>query len=142
MEESKKKTIMVVIIAVCLVGAGIFTFMNRSDKGGVPQVLSKKTVWLFCTDSGCEHAYQTDMKTYFEEVDAKTDPATLEATPFTCPKCNKETIKRAEKCPECELIFVRFSVPNALADTCPECGYSKQQEKRDKVKAKRRGEGG
>ena len=46
---------------------------------------------------------------------------------FVCTKCGEEAAYRAEKCPECDAIYITDwqAEDDVERDKCSECGYSK-----------------
>jgi hypothetical protein len=138
MEDSTKKTVLGVVIVVCIVAAGIITYATRSRSGGGLEAVQRGTmIWLKCTNADCENTWQMDQKDYFEYLKEHRDPMQMAAPGVLCPKCSQDSGYAAEKCGKCETIFLRASVPHDFADRCPECGYSKTEEAR---KAARKGE--
>jgi len=138
MEASMKKTILGVVIVVCIVAAGIITYATRSRSGGGLESVQRGTlIWLKCTNADCENTWQMDQRDFFEYLTEHRDPMAMSAPGVVCPKCGQESGYAAEKCENCGLIFLRSSVPHDFADRCPECGYSATEEAR---KASRREE--
>jgi len=126
MEESTKKTIMIVVVVVSLVAAGAITYMSRS-KRGVVRLPPNAMIWVKCTNTDCNTAYEISMKEYTERMQENTSMNTMGPTPIRCEKCGKNTAYLAEKCEKCGLVFIRERVPAALGDKCPGCGYSKSE---------------
>ena len=99
MEESTKKPIMIGIAVIVIIIAGILTFKRSGGSGGSFDGLKQgeKTVLLKCSEPSCGHAFEMDMREYFEWVQKKSPPRSLTAPPFACPKCGEETAYRALK---------------------------------------------
>lgn len=138
MEESRKKPIMVGVIVVCFVLAGVIWY--KSSVGGGPDLkqFKDKTTWVQCGNEPCGHAWEMNLKEYFEFVEKNADPRSILPPPLTCPKCKEPSGYRAEKCAKCEHVFVRGSVPDDFADKCPKCGHSQIKEDRKKAAEERR----
>jgi predicted RNA-binding Zn-ribbon protein involved in translation (DUF1610 family) len=126
MEESKKKMIMAVVVAACLVAAGIITYATwPRSTGGIESIKrGTETVWVKCRNPNCENEWQMDKRDYFEYMAEHQEPTSMTIPAIVCPKCGKESGYRAEKCENCGLVFERGSVPNDFPDRCPKCGYS------------------
>ena len=123
MEDSKKKTMMIGIVVVCLVAAVAITLSRTSKKTGLAAIERGSTVWVKCTNPDCEAEYQTDKKEFYKEV--------KKAGPITCKECGEPTLVRAVKCEKCGVVFPYGAVgPGDFGDRCPECGYSKVEEGR------------
>lgn len=123
MDEGKKKILLTVIIVACIALAVIITIATQRNTGGLDSIDSRDMIWLKCRNAKCEHTWQMNKKAFYEY--ANKHKVGLEAPPVPCPKCNEDTGYRAVKCEKCGLIFERGSVPNAIADKCPKCGFSK-----------------
>ena len=130
MEDSKKKLVMVVVIVSCLALAGIITFKSResADYGDVPKNFTEQSLWMKCT--ACNAGHEMNKKEYYEFQQKNPDPKWMGPTPLFCEKCNEQTVYKAVKCEKCEDIFKEGVVVGKLPDTCPECGFSKSEERR------------
>jgi ribosomal protein L40E len=135
MEEGKKKMIMIGIIVACFVAAGIIFFATRSrgPGGGIEDIKRGQAMyWMKCRNPECENTWQMDMKDYFEYIEKHRVGMTVPGV--LCPKCNKETGYRAEKCENCGFIFERGSVPGDVPDRCPKCGHSAMEDLRKRAR--------
>jgi ribosomal protein L40E len=130
MEEGKKKMIMIGVIVVCIVAAVIITVATHSGSstGGVDSIKRGEMIWIKCRDPKCENAWQMDKRDYYEYIEKYRVGMVVPG--IVCPKCGEKNGYRAEKCGKCEFVFERGSVPNALPDKCPKCGYSAMEELR------------
>jgi hypothetical protein len=138
MEDSKKKPIMIGIIVVCAVGAVVITFATRSGgSGGLDDLERGVMYWVKCTNPDCDHAWEMDRKDYFQYLKDHQDPMSMAAPGIACDQCGEESGFRAEKCPKCDLIFTRGSVPHDFADRCPECSHSETERLRKEARARR-----
>jgi hypothetical protein len=135
MEDSKKKPIMIGVIIVCLVLAGVITFATRSgSSGGVEDLKRGVMYWVKCTAEDCEHEWEMDRKDYFQYLKEHQDPMSMSAPGVECDECGEESGFRAEKCEQCELIFIRGTVPHDFADRCPDCSHSKTERLRKEAR--------
>ena len=133
MEEGKKKLIMTIVIVVCLGAAATITFKNigGSSKGTLDSLKrGEEMYWIKCRNPECEHEWQMDKKDYFVYLRENQDPMSMMAPAIVCPSCGEEGGYRSEKCEKCGLVFERGSVVNDFADRCPDCSFSKTEQKR------------
>jgi predicted RNA-binding Zn-ribbon protein involved in translation (DUF1610 family) len=107
----------------CIALAVIITIATQRGNTGISSVDPDAIVWLKCRNPKCENTWQMNKREYFEYCEKHRRGMTV--PPIPCPKCGEETGYRAEKCEKCGLIFERGSVPNAIADKCPKCGFSR-----------------
>jgi len=134
MEDSKKKPIMIGVIAVCLIVAALVTFARRGGSSGIEGLSDEKLIWVKCNNPNCKAEYQMSEKEYFKGQQERINPLSRNTPALTCEKCGKDSLYRAEKCenPACGAVFFRNSVPNDFPDRCPKCGQSKTEEIRKK----------
>jgi len=122
-------------LALFLLG-GVITYITHPVESGT-EVFKGQLVWVKCSNPDCEEAYQMDKKVYFDSVEelVRQNPMSMQTPPLVCQKCGKENIYRAEKCEKCGLIFFRGAAGRGdFADRCPECGYSRSEEIRKRVR--------
>lgn len=138
MEDSQKKQAMLGIVVGCfVVAAGVWWFTKTPGQKSIEQVFKGQTTWLKCESEQCGHEYQMDLNEYIKQQLElqKKNPGSIEAAPLVCPKCGKEDVYKAVKCPYCQTVFFWGSAgKNDFADRCTKCGKSAMQEKR-KAKA-------
>jgi hypothetical protein len=131
MEESKKKPIMIGVIVVCLIVAGLVTFARRGGSGtGIDSIPDEKMTWVKCNNPSCKAEYEMSEKEFFKEMEGRFNPMARTTPALTCKECGKDSLFRAVKCPYCDTVFFRDSVPNDLFDRCPKCGKSATEESR------------
>jgi hypothetical protein len=134
MEQSKKKQIMIGVIAACIVLAVAVTLMRSSEKAGLDSVSDSVKVWVKCSNPECNFEYQLGTKEYFKLVQANLDPNSAARTPaLACQKCAKTSVYRANKCEECGKIYFPGVASKQYPDKCSECGYSKLEEIKKKA---------
>jgi ribosomal protein L40E len=133
MEEGKKKIIMIGIIMACIVAAIVITVATQSgsSEGGIDSIKRGEMIWIKCRNPKCEEAWQMDKRDYFEYIEKYRIGMTVPA--IACSKCGDKEGYRAEKCEKCGNIFERGAVSGDLADRCPKCRYSAQEELRKQV---------
>ena len=139
MEESKKKPIMIGVIIVCFLLAGViaYKYSFSTPEGSGTAVFKGQLVWVKCSNTDCEAAYQIDKKGYFDSIEelVRQNPMAMETPPLVCEKCAQESIYRAEKCEKCGIFFFRgASGRGELSDKCPECGHSPMEELRKRAR--------
>lgn len=117
-----KKTIMNLVAVVCIVLAGIIFFSTRGGGSSDLREFQGVGMWAICMDNACGEKYQTDQAEYFRFVQANQTGDSV--PPMPCEKCGRNSVFRAEKCPQCETVFRRGSVPFDYPDRCPQCGHS------------------
>lgn len=130
MEESTKRPILLGVIVVCLVLAGVITFMTRSEKTGIPESFAKQMTWVKCRNPDCEAEYQVNKKDYFDYIVKHKVPGSRTIPPLICKKCGEPGVYRAVKCEKCGLVFEIGTIPRDFEDRCPKCGYSKTEQDR------------
>jgi len=144
MEEGKKKTIMIVVIAVCLITAVVIGYKHTfaPTDTGIEAFRGQQT-WVKCNNPDCGAEYEMDKAHYFERLEelALANPGMTQIPPLVCEKCGEESVYRAVKCAKCGKIFFYGSAGSSdFADRC-DCGYSQIKENRRKAaEARRRGE--
>jgi len=127
-----KNTIYAIIIAACiLVAVLVFVKTRSGGSGDIDSISDTEQVWMKCR--ACNGSYEMSRKQYYKEI---TEKATASATammltpPLTCQKCQKNMAFLAEKCPNCNEIFISGSIPNDFSDRCPKCKHSKTEDSR------------
>jgi len=93
----------------------------------------EQSTWVKCRNPACGHAWEMNLKEYFEFVEKNADPRSILPPPLTCPKCGESSGYRAVKCAKCGLVFEIGSVRADFADRCPKCRYSKTEQDRKKA---------
>ena len=90
----------------------------KGEKGKV-KVRAKECV---CPDCG----YAVEKKEYEEGLMACVD--------YICPECKKRSAYRAMICSQCDTIYIPIQNNNDYRDRCPDCGYSKAEERKNAAK--------
>jgi hypothetical protein len=135
MEDSKKKPIMIGVIATCLIVAGLITFARRGGGGGgLNAIPDDKMTWVKCNNPSCNAEYEMGEKQYYKAMEERFNPMARTTPALTCETCSKDSAFRAVKCVNsaCGVIFFRDSVPNDFFDRCPKCKQSETEEIRKK----------
>ncbi len=128
MTDETKKYLAIGLTVVSVLVAG-FVFY-RTIFGGAQAPAANADVALYCTDCG---GFEIEADEYREIMmdnpDSMMMPMPGQPTPIECPKCGKETCYRAQKCTECEAIYVfGQSRDREYPDRCPECGFSQMEQ--------------
>ncbi|MBL7107155.1 MAG: hypothetical protein ISS77_06080 [Phycisphaerae bacterium] len=137
MDEDKKKTIMIVIIIACLAVAG-FIFIKSITGGdkGLNAIPADAMTLVMCRNPKCKAVYEMSTREYTAQMqEAMSKMMMLMETPgLACKECGEESIYKAIKCPECELVFEENSVSGDIFDRCPKCKYSEFEAGREERK--------
>jgi len=140
MEDSRRKQVLIALIATCLVLAGLITFLTtRSGNPGL-EVFKGQTQWVKCANKNCEAAYELDKKKYMELVqeEARRNVDATGPMAIICEKCGEQSAFKAEKCEKCgEVFFYAAAGPGDFPDRCPKCGYSAMEEERKQAQQNR-----
>jgi hypothetical protein len=133
MEDSVKKPIMIVVIVVCLAGAGLLLFKGGPE-GGVSSIPKGEMKWVKCNNKACNAEYETSARKYFEEFGANVNPNPMVQRPVavTCEKCGERSVFAAFKCSnaDCGKVFIEGSAgQNDFNDRCPVCGRSEVEDR-------------
>ena len=139
MDDSGKKRVMVAIVVICLVAAGVITFIfnNPFSSSSGP----KGPVQMLCVNPDCGYAFEISRNEYRKQMMEKGPMGPMMMGPmtalhaFTCPKCGKKSAYVATKCPKCGKVFIpNYGITDDYPDRCPECGYSAMEERYGKRK--------
>jgi len=129
-----KNTIYAIVIVACLLVAVVVFVKTRSggSSGGIDSISDTEQYWVKCR--ACNATYEMSQKEYYRELSERTQAGGAMAMnitpPLTCRKCSKNTLFRAEKCPNCNEIFFTGEVKNDFSDRCPKCKHSKTDDSR------------
>ena len=137
MEDNVKKPVMIGIAVLCLVLAVGIAVMRSSGDGGVGEFSNEEIMLLKCTNSACGAEIEMGKKDYYIYADQNMD-RNQNVKPMTCKECGQDAMQPAAKCEKCGLVFIKGSAgADKLADTCPECGYSAEKERRKARRAEK-----
>ncbi len=130
-----KKLVMIIIVVVCLGAAGMIFFKSSGGGGDQLQgITNQEQIWVKCSNCGAE--YQMGKRSYLEQEieEVRKNPSLQHAPPIKCKECGEYALKKAYKCPECDLVFPAGAsrIPGSAADTCPECGKRVSEMKEEK----------
>jgi len=133
-----RNTVYVVVIVVCLIGAGIIFLLTRSGgAGGIESIDPSEMILVKCNNPDCGAVYEMSKRDYYKYIEEHSDPMMRTAPALVCKECGKPSVYRAVKCEKCGHVFF-YGNPNDFNDRCPECGYSKMEAER-KARAAGRG---
>jgi Zn finger protein HypA/HybF involved in hydrogenase expression len=126
-----KNLIYAVVIAACILVAVLVFVKTRSggSAAGVDSISDTEQVWMKCRS--CNNTFEMSRKQYYKDIQEKAQAsatAMMFTPPLTCPKCSKNSAFLAEKCPNCNEIFISGSIPNDFPDRCPKCKHSKTED--------------
>lgn len=127
MDDQKKQYFKIGIIISCLVLAvGIFFFTHTGSSSG--KAPSEYT--LLCANPQCKHVMTVSREEYLEKMqEAGSMAMPGKQIAFECEKCGKKSAFIATKCEKCSQVFFPNYQSKDYHDRCPECGYSKLEEK-------------
>ncbi len=111
MDTEKTKPILITVAVVCLVGAGVFLYINM---GGGTRTGLKDSVPMICL--ACQHTYQLPAKEL-----QMMNPMAMSL--FDCPSCSRKAVQIGMNCSDCNTIFVADFTRNPELK-CPKCGKS------------------
>jgi predicted RNA-binding Zn-ribbon protein involved in translation (DUF1610 family) len=132
MEEGAKKTVMVGVVVLCLVGAVMAYLMFKPESlDDRLEPFSGEMMWVKCVNENCGAEYQVDKADYFKFVEQNAVGTTTPA--MKCKECGEESIYRAVKCEKCGHVFLRGLVRGDFADRCPKCSHSTIEESRKRA---------
>jgi ssDNA-binding Zn-finger/Zn-ribbon topoisomerase 1 len=140
MDDTKKRQVMIAIIALCLVVAVVITlsFNNPFSSGSAG---ASGPMQMLCVNPDCGYAFEISRDEFRKQMMEKGPMGPMMMGPmaappaFTCPKCGEESAYMAAKCPKCEHVFINdYSISDDYPDRCPECGYSAMEERHNKSK--------
>ena len=130
MDEETKKYLAIGLVAICLVVSGtVFYrsfFGNSTGAAGGNQDMA-----LLCTTCGGFEIPADE----FRELMSKQGPGMMMGMPgqqmvMECPKCAKKTCYMAQKCEQCEAIFVFGQArEQSYPDRCPKCSFSRIEDR-------------
>jgi hypothetical protein len=130
MEEGTKKTVLIVVAAGCLAAAGAIVLSGRARSGADLGAFKGRTMLMICANEECGHQFEMDKKQYFEYHRRNVDPVSLVAPGVVCPQCGEQSGFRGVKCEKCGETFFYGTVSGTYRDTCPECGFSREEQDR------------
>lgn len=119
--DERKKPIMIGVIVVSLVGAGIVYYMTKPEGSYLPSSYLMK-----CKECGA--VYKVSREDYLDYVREHRDPGSDTLPAMVCEECDREDAFRAVKC-KCGEVFFYNLDPDDYPDRCPECGFSKAEDK-------------
>ena len=138
MKENKKKAIMIVVVVACLVLAGVIIYKTSSESsGGIKSIKHGQMIRVKCNNPACKAEYQMDRKDYLESLQEyqlrlgrqHPSPMGISILPLVCNRCEEESVYKALKCENCEMVFFPgLGERGDFKDRCPECGYSKMEQ--------------
>ena len=131
MDEDKKKKVMIGIIAGCIVLAVIINVVPRLGKG--PAKVPTGPVTMLCINNQCNADFELEREEMTEQMNQMggRNPMMMQTPTFVCPECNQRSAYRAMVCEQCEAMFIPTPQSDDFRDRCPECDFSKTEERRN-----------
>lgn len=129
MTDETKKYLAIGFTVVSVAIAGFIFY--RTIFGGNSAPAANADVALYCTDCG---GFEIEVEQYREILSKNPESMMMpmmpaQQKPMECPKCGKEACYPAQKCLECEAIYVfGQSKDKEYPDRCPDCGFSQMED--------------
>ena len=134
MDEDTKKHLAIGVAVICLLIAGIVFYrtMFAGSAGGGD--MGDREIALLCATCGGFEIPADE----FRELMSKQGPDMMMGMPgmpgqmmaMECPKCAKKTCYMAQKCQQCENIFVFGQARDQnYPDRCPKCSFSAMEDR-------------
>jgi predicted RNA-binding Zn-ribbon protein involved in translation (DUF1610 family) len=130
MNDETKKYVGITVAAIFLLLAGMYAYRTMFG-GSLTGPVGNKQMALLCTSCG---GFEIPVDEFRDLMNKNSDsmmmgmPGQLMA--MECPKCGQKTCYRAQKCPQCENIFVFGQAKDQnYPDRCPKCMHSKNEDK-------------
>lgn len=125
MTEEMKKYVAIALAVICLLIAGTIAYRTMFG-GGSAGSGSNRDVVLLCTKCG---GFEISADEFREIMSKNADPMMMgmpgQPMVIPCPKCGQKTCYLAQKCPQCENIFVMGQARDQnYPDRCPKCSFS------------------
>lgn len=127
MDEDKKQKVLIGVIVGCLVLAGIITLVTNRGKGRRGRG-STGPITMLCINDQCNADYELSIDEMREQMEGFNE-FLMDNPIYICPECNERSAYRSIICSQCDTIFVPIQ-NNDYRDRCPECKYSKSEERR------------
>ena len=133
MDEQAKKNLGIGLVLICLVVSGVIFYRSffANSTGGTA---GNRDIALLCKTCGGFEISADE----FRDLMSKQEPGMMmgmlgQQMTLDCPKCGKKTCYMAEKCEQCETIFVLGQAKDRnYPDRCPKCGFSRMEDRQKK----------
>ena len=132
MQENKKKLFMIGVIVVSLTLSGIVFLSVRDKSHGIESIGADERLLVKCSNPDCDTDYEMSKRDYFEFLKENMSPLSAATPPLACEQCGEESIYRAVRCEDCEVVFFYGEIQGDFKDRCPECDFSKIESLRNK----------
>lgn len=129
MGDNTRKAVLIVLAGACAVAAAVI-FLKTRYRGSDLGAFKGQIILLMCDSPDCGHLFEMDKKKYYEYIEANLDPSTLSAAPVKCPNCGANSGSHAVRCEKCDEVFFYGTVQGTYRDTCPNCGFSREEQNR------------
>jgi predicted RNA-binding Zn-ribbon protein involved in translation (DUF1610 family) len=123
MSDDTKKYLSIGLAVVCIGVAG--TIFYRTIGGGGARTDGNRDVALLCTHCGGFEIPVDEFRELMSQQGSGTMMMPDQMAAMPCPKCSQKTCYMAQKCKQCEAIFVFGQAKDQnYPDRCPKCGFS------------------
>ena len=126
MDEDKAKQVKVIISVACIVIAIVVFFVFNKPGGSKIDINTK---YLLCTNEECGASQKLTKEEFHDLLTQAGNPRGVMDFAFLCSECGEEAAYKANRCPKCQTIFLYDFETSNYRDKCPECGYSKAEER-------------
>ena len=132
MNEQTKKNLAIGLVVVCLLVAGTMFYRSFFGGGSGGGSTGDRQVALMCASCG---GFEVSVDE-FREMMSQQGPGGMMMMPgqdaaMECPKCGKKSCYPAQKCKQCETIFVFGQARDKrYPDRCPKCSFSSIEDRR------------
>jgi len=133
MDEQTKKYLVIGLAVVCLSVAGTLFYRSFFGSSGGGGNTGDRQVALMCASCGGFEVSGDE----FREMMSQQGPEAMmmmmpgQAAAMECPQCGKKTCYQAQKCKQCETIFVFGQAKDKnYPDRCPKCSFSSMEDRR------------
>jgi len=132
MDEQTKQYLVIGITVVCLSVAGTMSYRSFFGGSGGGDT-GDRQIALMCASCG---GFEVSVDE-FREIMSQQGPDLMmmmmpgQAATMECPQCGKKSCYQAQKCKQCETIFVFGQAKDKnYPDRCPKCSFSYIEDRR------------
>ena len=130
MDEQTKKYLVIGLAVVCL-SVVVVMFYRSFGGGSGGGNTGDRQIALMCASCG---GFEVSVDEFREMMSQQGPEAMMmpgQAAAMECPQCGKKSCYQAQKCKECEAIFVFGQARDKnYPDRCPKCGFSNIEDRR------------
>ena len=131
MDEEKKRKVMLGVVIGCF-SLAMILFLTTSGIFKKKYKGSNEPIVMLCVNPECNADFDLERDDYRDQMSQIPMMMMMESTPpLECTSCNKRSAFRATVCESCDSLFLPTPSSDDFPDRCPECGYSKIEERRN-----------